>query len=69
MVPANLASPLHGSQRMCRKHGLRLVKDRTGTGNGPATYELHATIRVAGEFTRLMLTDVVAIIGRMEGQR
>ena len=56
---------------MCRRHGLRLVKGRTGASgpNGQALYELQATIKVAGEFTPLVLTDVVAIIARMEGVR
>jgi hypothetical protein len=48
-----------------------LVKDRTGASgpNGQAIYELQATVKVAGEFTPLMLTDIVAIIARMEGGR
>jgi len=57
---------------MCRRHGLRLVKDRTAGASGPngqALYELQATIKVAGEFTPLVLSDVVAIIARMEGIR
>jgi hypothetical protein len=62
---------IHQVRRMCRRHGLRLVKGRTGASgpNGQALYELQATIKVAGEFTPLVLTDVVAIIARMEGVR
>jgi hypothetical protein len=62
---------IHQVRRMCRRHGLRLVKDRNGASGpgGQPLYELQATVRVAGEFTPLMLTDIVAIIARMEGVR
>ena len=58
-------------RRMCKRHGLRLVRDRSYyVGDcGDRMYQLQATVVVAGKDFELTLQDVLAICNQLDGGR